>query len=303
MLEQAGILLHTSLDPRAAAALVRESRPAERLADFPSSADLEEMLGDPAYRAGSAAWMDAGGCLQAYALVDPDCESLAFEARPGPLQLYLEQAALDWACRRAGSLGLAGPLETSCSQDDAHRLDLLAGAGFTILDEATLVYERPLAGSLPEPALPPGFSIRPLAGENELGAVLDLHHAVNPGSQMTASYRLAMMHAPAYLPEGDLVAVDAQGNLAGYCTCWFSREDNLLTGHRTGYTDPVGVRPDCRRKGLAAALLYSGFRLLQGLGMDTARLSTSSANLAGQRTFESVGYRLVQTRLHLARQT
>jgi ribosomal protein S18 acetylase RimI-like enzyme len=59
-----------------------------------------------------------------------------------------------------------------------------------------------------------------------------------------------------------------------------------------GFTDPVAVHPDFRRRGIARALMLSGFGLLKAMGATRARLGTSSEKLGMQAAAESVGYRL-----------
>jgi ribosomal protein S18 acetylase RimI-like enzyme len=75
-----------------------------------------------------------------------------------------------------------------------------------------------------------------------------------------------------------------------YCTCSISEEENAHTGRNEGYTDPVATHPDFQRCGLAHALLLTGLHLLKRRGVGIAALGTSSANVAMQRTAESVGF-------------
>jgi len=283
-------------------AFLRTNRPPERIRDFPSIADLQEMLADPAIQASTRLWMKPDGSLAAFAVVDPSCGNLAFESESDTDQPWLEDAAIEWGCSQAAALNLPDPLETGYSGTDAGRRERLIRAGFYQLPESTLVYERSLVEALPDPCIPEGYSIRPLQGEEELDEIVHLHRLACGSEQMTPVYRRAMMQAPAYIPELDLVAVDPQGHLAAYCTCWISDEENRLTGSRVGYTDPIGTRPDCRRLGLAQALLYTGFRLLKSRGMQTASLSTSSTNHQAMAAFENAGYKLGSTRSRFALQ-
>jgi len=98
----------------------------------------------------------------------------------------------------------------------------------------------------------------------------------------------------------DLVAVTSDGSLVAYCVCYISHEENALSGRQVGYTDPVATHPECRHLGLAKALLLTGMNLLKQRGMHTARLSTSSENIAMLRAAQSVGFRTMHTGLHYA---
>jgi ribosomal protein S18 acetylase RimI-like enzyme len=66
----------------------------------------------------------------------------------------------------------------------------------------------------------------------------------------------------------------------------------LYTVEKHGYTDPVATHPDLKGRGLARALLSEGMRRLRNHGLEQARLSTSSDNLAMQRAAEAVGFRI-----------
>jgi ribosomal protein S18 acetylase RimI-like enzyme len=75
---------------------------------------------------------------------------------------------------------------------------------------------------------------------------------------MTIARYRAVMHAPAYRPDLDLIAVAADGTVAAFCTLWF---DPI---NRVGEIEPLGCRAAHRRRGLAHALVLEGLRRLQG---------------------------------------
>jgi GNAT superfamily N-acetyltransferase len=52
----------------------------------------------------------------------------------------------------------------------------------------------------------------------------------------------------------------------------------------------MATHPAFQRQGLARALLLTGFRLLKQRGVETARTSTGSWNVAMRQTAQSVGY-------------
>ena len=87
------------------------------------------------------------------------------------------------------------------------------------------------------------------------------------------------------------------GTLAAYCVCWFSEEENALTGRKDGHTDPIATHPAYQRRGLARALILTGLSLLKEKGLETARLGTARENLGMLRTAESVGFRIVSETL------
>jgi mycothiol synthase len=74
-------------------------------------------------------------------------------------------------------------------------------------------------------------------------ALVALHRAAFGTDHMTAAERRAMMSAPDYDPELDLVVVAPDGRLAGFCVCGIPVEENAVTRRNEGYADPVGVHP------------------------------------------------------------
>ena len=107
---------------------------------------------------------------------------------------------------------------------------------------------------------------------------------------MTTENRLAMMRTSAYDPGMDLVVVAPDGRLAAYTLGSINVEENIRTGRKIGYTDPVATHPDFQRLGLARALLLTGLRMLKERGMEFARLGTASHNLGMQKAAESAGF-------------
>ena len=138
--------------------------------------------------------------------------------------------------------------------------------------------------------LPLGFLIRPLAGEYEINAYVDLHQKAFGTDQMTTAIRHSIMASPEYDPQLDLVVQNFEGHLVAFCVCQINERGNMLTGERSGLTDPIGVHPDFRNLGLAKALLNEGFIRLRSCGMDYAKLGTSSDNFAMIHLAKTMGF-------------
>ena len=160
---------------------------------------------------------------------------------------------------------------------------------------------RSLDKSIPTPQVLAGFSIRHVTDEQEAKALVVLHRAAFGTENMTVEERLAMMRVPEYDSELDLLVSAPDGRFAAYCTCSISQEENERTGRNEGYTDPVATHPDFQRRGLAQALLLTGFHKLKQRGMDTAVLGTSNENTAMQRTAKAVGFRVQSTKIWFAK--
>jgi mycothiol synthase len=279
-------------------------RPAERITDYPGIVDLQEALGIPAIRANTRLWVNADGQVVGFAFVDV-YNNLRFEIAPQARGDEIESQIVAWGVeciRRARQEdGEAVTLDASCRDDDADRVALLERYGFVRQEMRSLRMVRSLHEPIPAPQLPPGFSIRRVAGEHEVEELVALHRAAFGTENMTVEERLSMMRVPEYDPELDLLAITPAGKFAAYCVCSISPEENARTGRNEGYTDPIATHPDFRRRGLARALLLTGLRLLKERGMDTAVLGTSSENMAMQQAARAVGFRLQSTTLWFAK--
>ena len=287
--------------------LLAVSRAPDRQDEHPSPSSLREMLSVPAYRAGVRLWRDADARLVGYALVDVRYCNLYWEIDPAARSLGLEDEIIGWASqylpqgRRAMNLSTDElTLDASCRSDD-ERVAVLEAHGFDLLPERSLHLVRRLAEPIPAPSLPAGLFIRPVAGEQEVEALVALHRAAFGTQNLSIEDRLSWMRTPDYDPELDLVAVAPDGRLAAYCFCGISREDNARTGRNEGFTDPIATHPDFQRRGLARALLLAGMRLLRDRGMDWAVLGTLSDNTAMQATAAAAGFQVAWQRLWYAR--
>jgi mycothiol synthase len=269
-------------------------RPAAWQTDFPSPRDLAELLAAPSMMATrTQLWEDARGQVLAYALVD-DYGNLWFDRTPEAAEDATDDQLIAWGTACARSLatpsGGSAALDTACRAEDRARIALLRRHGFTEQAVRTLHFARSLAEPIPEPMLPAGYVIRPIAGEAEVEALVALHRAAFGTEHMMATERLTWMAAPDYEPGLDLVAVAADGRLAAYCFCAIHQEENRLSGRNDGVTDPVATHPGHQGRGLAQALLCAGMALLRTRGAERAVLGTSSDNLAMQAAARAVGY-------------
>jgi len=279
--------------------LVR-ARPADRIADYPSIVDLQEFLTRPEVQVNTSLWHDAQGRLVGFALVD-EFNDLLFDVLPEATGQGLETQMIAWGVERIRQTRQPESepltLDAGCREDDVERLALLEQHGFVRQPVDTMQFVRPLDGPIPDPQLPPGFSIRHVEGEHEIESLVTLHRAAFGTERLTVEGRLSWMQTPEYDPALDLVAIASDGRLAAYCMCHISQEENARTGRNEGWTDPVGTHPDFQRRGLARALLLTGMRLLKQRGVEAAVLGTGEENIAMQRAATSVGFR-VQWRKH-----
>lgn len=240
-------------------------------------------------------WLDAAGRLLAWAVVQSPFWTIdyAYDAGAAPA---LHGAILAWAGERARGL-LSTPSGRPCWFVNAfagqeERLRDLAGAGFACQADvgedswSKVLLGRPARVPVADEPPPAGFTVRPLAGEIEVGAYVDLHRTVFESKNMTTPWRLHILRRPEYRPELDLVAVAPDGRLAAFCICWLDRR---LDPPR-GQIEPLGVHPGFRGLGLARAILAEGLRRLHLGGAEEVLVETDRHRNPALALYQSAGF-------------
>ena len=212
----------------------------------------------------------------------------------------LAAPAIEWTVARARELALPR-LRFRPRDDELALIRRLERHGFAREEWSTVRFRRALDDEPPEAALPVGFAIRHLHGEDEVEAYVALHRESFGTENMTVEERLAFMRDPGYVPELDLVAVTPDGALAAFVVSGVDVAESRVAGACVGYTDPIGTRPAYRRRGLSRALLREAFRRLKARGVAETHAGTGSWNTATIALLESVGYRQVENVLAYAR--
>lgn len=264
--------------------LVARVRPSKYRNAFPSKVDLKEKLASAVVRANTRLWFD-DGILVSWAIVD-EFNNLLWEL-DHPYEESIGAEMIEWgvSCvRRMLRSGESSTLDAHCREDYTERLSFLIQHGFQQGEGFNLSMSRELSEPIPEPMLPPGFSIRPIGGVEEAEVVAAAHRAAFGTEYMTTENRLIIMSTSGYDPALDLVVIAPDGSIAGNCICSINEVDKI------GYTDPVSTHPRFQHMGLARALLLTGLKILKEHGMISARLGTSGENIAMQKAAQSVGF-------------
>ena len=161
---------------------------------------------------------------------------------------------------------------------------LLESLGFQREDPYGYHLRRPLTGELPSPLLPAGFTVRPLAGDHEIGERALLHQRAFGTEYVTIDGYRNVTRAPLYQPDLDLVVAAPDGRLVAFCLGWLDEVN------RVGLIEPVGTLPDFQRKGLARAVMCEGLRQMQVRGMEAAIIATAAENEASKALYASLGF-------------
>ncbi|MET7283498.1 mycothiol synthase [Kribbella sp. NPDC005582] len=150
-----------------------------------------------------------------------------------------------------------------------------------------LYFLRRTRADLPTPTWPEGFTVRTFVPGQDDAAWLDVNHqafATHPEQgAWTQSDLTDRLHQPWFDPAGFFLAIDAEGNLAGYH--WTKVED------ATGEVYVVGVSPAHQGLGLGKALTLQGLHHLQTTrNLDTITLYVDGTNTPARHLYTSLGF-------------
>ena len=187
-----------------------------------------------------------------------------------------------WAQRRLGERGDVGWV----SDDDDELVDELEAEGYQP-EYVNRSYQWDLRGDLPEPEVPSGWSLRVVAGEHEANPRRAASHAAFESNMLSALHLqryIDFMRSPVYVPEHDLMAVTASGDVASFMV-WWADESGVAQ------IEPFGTHPDYQRQGIGRALIYHGLAEMKRVGMHTCRVITDEPRAAATAFYEGVGFK------------
>ncbi|MFO8033719.1 MAG: GNAT family N-acetyltransferase [Candidatus Bipolaricaulota bacterium] len=161
--------------------------------------------------------------------------------------------------------------------------DAVARRGYVEKPDIVVPYTEIALADLPAPALPPGFTVRTMAEEDDVDRRRELFGRAfdhpDPEDWPSAFAYRELQRAPDYRREHDLVIVAPDGTYAACCIIWLDETN------RMGHLEPVGTHPDFRRRGLARAVVLHGLHRLAALGATRVPM-VSTAPL-----YEAIGFR------------
>jgi ribosomal protein S18 acetylase RimI-like enzyme len=177
-------------------------------------------------------------------------------------------------------------------EDDSEQQEALARNGFTEPGEPLQYLVRDLAEPPELLSLPDGFRYRTVTAA-AVAERVSIHREVWAPSRVTESSYAQVRSQWPYRESLDCAVEAPDGRLAAYCLCWPDDEN------RVGEFEPVGVRPDLRRRGLGAAVCTFALRRLHEEGGRQAIVycATESA----RRLYEALGFRIHATLVEYSR--
>jgi ribosomal protein S18 acetylase RimI-like enzyme len=168
-------------------------------------------------------------------------------------------------------------------EDDDGRRAALARHGFNQAGPALHYLVRELAEPPELPLLPRGFRFRTVRAE-DVSERVSIHRDVWAPSRVTESSYAQVRAEWPYRESLDCVVGAPDGRFAAYCLCWPDDQ------HRVGEFEPVGVRPEFRRRGLGTAVCKFALQRLYQEGGRRAIVYCQSEPAC--RLYESLGFRV-----------
>lgn len=265
----------------------------------PHIIDLPWRLSSPTIKEGRDAvfWEDADGQVVGFAAWQYYWAALDFFILPDSQQHEMvEREIFAWADTRFREhdeeRGRPLPYWAEFRDDDQEQRRLIEAHGFVLAgdeEDCHMLLQHPLTNIAPVPALPTGFTLRTLTGEQEVASYTELHRAAFKSDSMTPEWRTRTLRMPQYRPEFDLVVSAPDGSLAGFCVGWFDSE------RRVAQVEPMGVHPRLHQHGLGRTLLLEMLHRFKKHGADRAFVETNISRLSARRAYASVGFQQVHT--------
>jgi ribosomal protein S18 acetylase RimI-like enzyme len=253
-------------------------------------------LDDPA---NAQLWTDEVGQVVAWAVLQTPFWAIDYACHPAAAGVHPQMLA--WADQRARQVvgtDFGRPAWfVNVFADQGERIRDLTAVGFV---SQAVVGEHAWTKVLLQQSTPPAdmsrvaldrFTIRPLAGQAEIAAYVELHQTVFESRSMTAAWRARTLQQPAYRPALDLVGVAADGRLAAFCVGWLHAGPAGVCGQ----IEPLGVHPAFQGLGLGRAILTEGLRRLYEQGAQKILVETDNYRDAAFALYESVGFRMERT--------
>ena len=244
-------------------------------------------------------WTDDEGHLLAWAVLQTPFWTIDYAYRPAAGG-NIHRQLLAWADQRIRII-LDSPYGLPCwfvnvFASQADRISDLEILGYTSQANmgedswSKVLMRRSTREPISDYNMPPGFVIRPLAGEGEADAYVELHRSVFGSRNMTPEWRRRTLYHPEHIADLDLVVVAPDGCLAALCVCWLNRK----SGETRGQVEPLGVHENYRHLGLGQAILAEGLQRLRLHGADSVYIETDNYRNAAFNLYTSAGFHVIQ---------
>ncbi|HEY9075229.1 MAG TPA: GNAT family N-acetyltransferase [Anaerolineaceae bacterium] len=248
----------------------------------------------------AALWFGDDGGLAGWAVLQTPFWTVDITCDPAS-EVSLYPQILAWVDRRvqetAGTEFARPAWFMNIFSGQSARIHMLEAAGFICQAEvgedswSKVLMRRD--GQAPVKAYQPpaGFTIRPLAGIEEVPAYVDLHQSVFESRNMTVPWRERTLCQESYRPDLDLVITAPDGRLAAFCICWLSRSP---TGALLGQVEPLGCHKAFRQFALGRVVLSAGLQRIKEAGVEAVYVETDNYRNAAFRLYRFFDFKVIQ---------
>jgi ribosomal protein S18 acetylase RimI-like enzyme len=249
-------------------------------------------------------WEDEKGDLLAWAVLQFPSGSLDYVCDPEHESHLLPEILtwMDaWSRQHPGKVPLGTPEDTACwfanvFSSQREQIRILEEFGFKCQADvgeyslSKVLMERPGDLLVKEYRIPAGFCVRPLNGEAEAEAYVDLHRGTFGTLNMQVEWRKRTIRHPDHIADIDLVVAAPDGRLGAFCICWMKQVGAELVGQ----IEPLGCHPDFRRYALGRLALAEGIRRMQARGVSRILVETDNWRNTAFQLYESMGFKVIQ---------
>ncbi len=192
-----------------------------------------------------------------------------------PDHAQLAKILLDW-------VESSGMFEIEVLQGNTFFNDLVRSRGYTPSNDFMILREKVLTGTPHEiVSLPQGYSIRVLH-QSEWNSYFEAVHAVFHMLDTPEAFA-SIQQAPSNVHELHLNVVNAQNQIAAFCSVWLDRENNIAE------FEPVGTVPQFQKQGLAAALLAYACNRLRDMNCPQVNVASWSESAGANKLYSGCG--------------
>jgi ribosomal protein S18 acetylase RimI-like enzyme len=249
-------------------------------------------------------WRDETGRLLGWIVMQIPFDSLDFAVR-SEMEAELLPQMLAWADERSRArpemIPLGTPEDKPCwfvniFADQTACRRILEAAGFADQGDvgeyswSKVFMKRSADLPVNEYRIPPGFVVRPLKGQEEVEAYVQLHREVFGSKIMNPDWRRRTLLHPDYTPDLDLVVAAPDGRLAAFCVSWLDSHGTEVIGQ----IEPLGCHRDFRCYALGRVALAEGLRRLKAHGAAQIFVETDSWRNTAFQLYESMGFKVAR---------
>jgi ribosomal protein S18 acetylase RimI-like enzyme len=200
-----------------------------------------------------------------------------------PDHLHLAKVLFDWAESN-------GMIEVEILHGNTYLNELMQSHGYIRSSDYMILREKSLSDTVPEAInLPQGYSIQTLS-RSEWNCYFEAVHAVFNMMDTPEAFA-SIQQAPSNVHGLHLNVVNAQNQIAAFCSVWLDRENNVAE------FEPVGTVPQFQKQGLASALLAYACNRLREMNCPRVKVESWSESAGANKLYSACGL-IEQDRLY-----